>query len=312
MGYVPDALAVHLGLAGKEGEPANGVLVANVYEGSPADKSKLERYDVITKLNGKDVGSDLAGFGKSIRGHKDGDQVELTVIHNGHANDVKLSLIKRTDAPLKPKYKVETPKLESELHGLQGGMFRRGPEGWKFEKFGGGDPLKQLPENLRKQFQQWHGGIDGDLKMQMKLRRQDDDGQTIEDERKGKEIVVKRSKDGQETETKTYKSETELKKQDPDAYKMLKGIRMGSGGHAGLEALRLLELTPPNRNVVPPHSRAMRLTERATERFDVDESGRVKVHVQKGSQELTRVFKDKDEFKAKAPKLFERYQKMQD
>ena len=49
MGPVPEALAAHLRL----GE--TGVIVRNVVVASPADKARLAQYDVIVKLDGKDV-----------------------------------------------------------------------------------------------------------------------------------------------------------------------------------------------------------------------------------------------------------------
>ncbi|MFZ9661179.1 MAG: PDZ domain-containing protein, partial [Chitinophagaceae bacterium] len=68
---------------------SNGVKVSDVVEGSAAEKSGLEKGDVITKLNGKEI-EDPSQFSENIRGMKPGETIELSVIKDGDKKEHKI------------------------------------------------------------------------------------------------------------------------------------------------------------------------------------------------------------------------------
>jgi len=75
-----------------------GIYVEVVYEGSPAEKAGIQKGDIITKIEGKDVKS--VGELNSIKyNYNIGDTVTLTIYKDGNYQDVKVTL-------------VETPKEE--------------------------------------------------------------------------------------------------------------------------------------------------------------------------------------------------------
>ena len=75
-----------------------GIYVEVVYENSPAEKAGIQKGDIITKIEGKDVKS--VGELNSIKyNYNIGDTVTLTIYKDGNYQDVKVTL-------------VETPKEE--------------------------------------------------------------------------------------------------------------------------------------------------------------------------------------------------------
>src|SRR5690606_12222307 len=77
---VPAALAHHLNLAD------NGVMIANIFEGSPADQSGLDRYDIVIRADGEPAPGGVEAvqrFSEIVRDKKPGDTLELTVIRRG-------------------------------------------------------------------------------------------------------------------------------------------------------------------------------------------------------------------------------------
>jgi serine protease Do len=62
-----------------------------VVSGSPADKAGIKSGDVITKINGKDVG-DTYSLSSALGNFKPGDQVTLTVHHDGKDANLKVTL----------------------------------------------------------------------------------------------------------------------------------------------------------------------------------------------------------------------------
>ena len=57
--------------------PETGAIVVEVVPGSPADQAGLRRYDVITRIGDKEIGTN-ADLQTAVRSHKPGDSVELT------------------------------------------------------------------------------------------------------------------------------------------------------------------------------------------------------------------------------------------
>jgi serine protease Do len=74
----------------------NGVLVSGVLDGSPAEKARLERQDVIVGLNGEEVES-MRAFRNRIASMRPGSEVELTLLRDGKEKNVKVELGKLPD-----------------------------------------------------------------------------------------------------------------------------------------------------------------------------------------------------------------------
>lgn len=88
-GEVPEVLRHHLDLAN-----AAGLMIEHVVPDSPADKAGLKQYDVIEKL-GDQLLVNAEQLATLIRGHKAGDEVELTVHREGEAIKVTATLDQR-------------------------------------------------------------------------------------------------------------------------------------------------------------------------------------------------------------------------
>jgi hypothetical protein len=81
----PD-LGSHLGL--KEGV---GVVVGDVWKGSPAEKAGIESKDVVTAVDGQEVHGP-SGFLDLIGSKKPGDEVQIDFIHKGEKKSQKVAL----------------------------------------------------------------------------------------------------------------------------------------------------------------------------------------------------------------------------
>lgn len=89
---LPEMLAEHTGL-----EQGNGVIVRSMDPNGPAAKAGLAVNDIITKIGGKPVGSQM-DLSREVRAHKAGDQVHLDIIHKGKPAGLDLKLGVRPDA----------------------------------------------------------------------------------------------------------------------------------------------------------------------------------------------------------------------
>jgi hypothetical protein len=83
---LPDLLIKHLNLA-----PGQGIRIANIHRGGPADKAGLERDDIIIGFQGKDV-DDQQKFVNQVRKAGIGTEVSLEIIHLGKRKTVTLKL----------------------------------------------------------------------------------------------------------------------------------------------------------------------------------------------------------------------------
>jgi hypothetical protein len=83
---LPDLLVKHLGL-----EPGQGIRIANIHRGSPADKAGLERDDIIIGFEGSRV-DDHQQFVDDVRKSGIGTEVSLEIIHLGKRRTVTLKL----------------------------------------------------------------------------------------------------------------------------------------------------------------------------------------------------------------------------
>ena len=71
-----------------------GVRLSGVSPGSPAEAAGLQAGDVLTKLDGRDVAS-LAEFSAILRSLTAGQSVKATVVRDGNARDVTVSVVER-------------------------------------------------------------------------------------------------------------------------------------------------------------------------------------------------------------------------
>ncbi len=83
---VDEQMAKAMGL-----KSAKGAVVAQIVEGSPADKAKLQAGDVIVKVNGKEM-ENSAEIRKQIVPKAPGTTVELTIIREGKELNVSVTL----------------------------------------------------------------------------------------------------------------------------------------------------------------------------------------------------------------------------
>lgn len=141
---LPDLLIKHLALS-----PNQGIRIANVHRGSPADKAGLERDDIIIAFQGKDV-DDYNTFVGAVRKAGVGTEVSLTIIHLGQRRTVKLTLEPVTDN-LDLKYPSEPQSVQSWRPGKVF-RFRPGDEDW-MEVLPNGIP-PELDMNIRRFFKE--------------------------------------------------------------------------------------------------------------------------------------------------------------
>jgi len=83
---LPDLLVKHLGL-----ETGQGIRIANIHRGGPADKAGLERDDIIIGFQGSNV-DDRKRFIEDVRKAGIGTEVSLEIIHLGNRKTVTLKL----------------------------------------------------------------------------------------------------------------------------------------------------------------------------------------------------------------------------
>jgi S1-C subfamily serine protease len=88
VGYIPlnPAIAAQLGIQAKE-----GVVIARVVPGSPADKAGLQVREVITEVDGAPLTGEST-LAQIINEHKPGDTLMLTVLKGTQQSTVKLTL----------------------------------------------------------------------------------------------------------------------------------------------------------------------------------------------------------------------------
>lgn len=69
-------------------------VLSGVVAGSPADRAGLRRYDVVTHIDGRDYASPSA-LRESIRGRRQGEALELTVVREGKPVSVTIPVESR-------------------------------------------------------------------------------------------------------------------------------------------------------------------------------------------------------------------------
>ncbi len=329
---VPRALQVHLGLN------ENGVMVRNVYVGSPADTARLERFDVLTEVDGHVVTEGAEGFSRYVQGKKAGEILEITLIHAGQVVTRPLTLAFRPKAwnELEPKYHDEPDLTHSRAFDLRGHILKPGPDGWKWHDLGEVPGLFDVlidPET-------------GDMTQRRRERQEALEGKHVDEN--GNVIHLQREKNGPLTVRRYHKSESiddaevrvydnadELRARDPQAAELLDDLvpersnrtlrperRLPFGehrlspewnewrerfrpmlphpGHPGArpEMDALPEIAPPS--YLPPSTT-----------FEVRPDGSIEVEVKRPDAVLRQTFRSEEELREKAPKLYDEYDQLQ-
>lgn len=88
---IPEMLSAHIGLRAGE-----GVLIRDLAPGGPAEKAGFAKYDVITHVGGKTVGSP-ADLSREISAGKPGDEVSIDFIHQGAKTTKTVTLENRPE-----------------------------------------------------------------------------------------------------------------------------------------------------------------------------------------------------------------------
>ncbi|MCA9243410.1 MAG: PDZ domain-containing protein [Phycisphaerales bacterium] len=237
---IPDALAAHIG--------ADGLMVSNVAENSPADNGGLRQFDVITEMNGAPIKTmdDVVAL---LRAAKPGDKVELKLVRESKKRTRKLTLTARPDQV--EGWKHEEPEMVIDGLGpqdrLRGGLLQLDPRGqMRMTPLGVLDDPRFAPDDLmgpqwRKMLEDmdaiWKNppvmdrfGIMGqpglftlDDNSSLNIMR-NNNGQRLEISREpGGPIVVKRHDANSDSEVE-YSDLDQLKQEDPDAYEALNGM----------------------------------------------------------------------------------------
>lgn len=215
----PDALADQLALNG------NGVVIANVAKGSPADSAGIQKNDIVLSINGKDVGSTVGSAVDLIRAQNPGDKLSVVVLRNGQQQNVSATLAPRPDmSQQKIEWKFEgADGTMHESTSTRGHMIMRTPAGtWTMKDLG---DLSSLPPGVANLIP--HSGSkqvqvtseNGQRNISVKV--QNDGGTLAVEQKDGDAINVTRTDSAGKTTNATYADADALRKGDPDAADLL-------------------------------------------------------------------------------------------
>jgi len=234
---VPDALAAQLDTEGR------GVLVANVVEGSAADKAGFQVHDVIVAVNGEAVDGDVHRAVDLTKSRKPGEVVKYTVLRNGAEMTLSATLGSRADMPATGfAWKFETaPDAEvKERVRTRGKFIHRDPGGhWIMKDLGDLHNRGDLPDNVKVFVPR--GGEqstqvfveDGSKNIRLQVNR---DGARIAIEQKDDgPITVRRTDENGNETVASYDDEDALRAADEEAYEVFskagKSVVINLDGH---------------------------------------------------------------------------------
>jgi len=86
---------------------SHGALVGQVFDDSPASKAKLQRGDVITKFNGKDI-KEYDDLPRIVAATPPGAAVDVTVLRDGKERNLKATLEKMKEEEVQPASDEQT------------------------------------------------------------------------------------------------------------------------------------------------------------------------------------------------------------
>jgi len=349
-GPVSRPLASHLNL-----DEGTGQMVLNVVKESPADAAGLEQFDVIVRFDDQEVSEDIEAFLDSVRAFSPGETHTITYLRAGTRAEATVVIGTRPETPGEYKYEVESPdtvrnQVFDRLH-----LFEKDDQGrWNWRKL----DWKDLPSL------QLHLGELGDLNLDdlditMDLDALGDgfnqhmysfgtsQGRSIRIERDSEghlTVTTTEKKDGKtETTTETYDDEDDLKRGDPEAYKLYKnggpamsfsfgqqglpkGFGFNNSFHLGVDGGFLKDLNEQlgeSREAIkrfqkrfrsgsgtlrsPPSPDAPPKTS-----FEITTDGQIRVTIRQAGEELVQTFEDEQALTEAKPGLYERFKKLKD
>ncbi|MEZ5063808.1 MAG: Do family serine endopeptidase [bacterium] len=96
LGILPQALTPELAES-LDLADTDGILIGQVIEDTPAARAGLERGDVIVKMNGKKLSSDVNAFRLAVADQPVGDEMRLEVIREGKSKRIDVKLEERPE-----------------------------------------------------------------------------------------------------------------------------------------------------------------------------------------------------------------------
>ena len=230
---VPPALAEQL--PSSEG----GLLITNIVRDSPAEEAGLQKFDIITEMNGEGISGGVAGLAKALGVAEPGAEVTLKILRSGKELTVNATLAKRAQhEKLDWIHEFAPDVLTRETIKTQGKILSKDEDGsWRLEDLGDLSEMQNLPDEIRKL-------LPGRDTMTINVFADENqesincivmrDGETISiAQEDGGEIIVKRTDgDGQESEE-TYADAEALKEADAEAYEIYE--QATSGAHAYIQ-----------------------------------------------------------------------------
>ncbi|GJQ25908.1 MAG: hypothetical protein HBSAPP02_09400 [Phycisphaerae bacterium] len=335
---LPKPLAAQLKI-----ESGIGLMISNVYEGSPADAAGLQQYDVITAVDGQKVTNNIGEFLEKVKVFQPGEAHAFSVVRGGQPITANITIGTRPAMDQMPKAKYE-PDGEEMVGGNvfgRGGMLQKDATGnWTFKGFNlpdVPDVMKMIPDVSDLDFK-FNLAVPGPGSHQVYVGKS-----------QGKSIRVEKQNDGPFTvtttetvngntnsTTKTYATEEELKAGDPEAHKLLQngpsvhffgkpldgnkfewrfdGDFMKNHEEAMKRVEETMKKLHENQGGVfgfAPGAHAGVILQRAKTSFETLPDGKLRVTLRSGEDELVDVYENADALKAARPELYEKYQSLQ-
>lgn len=144
IGSVPEAVAAQLNVE------ADGVMILNVVEGSPADNAGLLAHDIILSVAGENVEGNVARTTEIIREQAPGDVVPVVVLREGQAHNLNITLGARSEMGAAAwKFRLAPGEVEEHVR-THGRMLRKDANGnWVMKDLGELADLSQLPAQIQ-------------------------------------------------------------------------------------------------------------------------------------------------------------------
>lgn len=222
LGDVSDVITAQLGL-----ESGQGVTILNVVKDSPAEKAGLERFDVISGIDGKPVSGGVADFVEKVSAMKAGDRLELTVHRGGKTHTLTAELAERR-SEYSWKYDLAPDVTAEDSVNVRGRVIRPDASGaWIVEDIEDLKELDDLPDVFKKYLPKGQSTVQrfwfGDESKSIRIERTVDGESLVVEQSNDGEIHVVRKSAGGDEKTSIYANRDELRKGDPEAADLLEG-----------------------------------------------------------------------------------------
>lgn len=219
IGRVPEAVTSQIQGA------ADGVMILNVVENSPADRAGLKAHDIILSVGGEQVLGDVAATTDIIREHKPGETIAVMVLREGQPQTASVTLGSRAEMGAAAwKFRLAPGEVEEHIR-TQGRMLQKDAHGnWVMKDLG---DLSQLPAQIQAFIPQSENRTvqitvnNGVRNIAISTTR---DGTSIKVEQAGDgPITVTRTDENGAETTATYATREELEAQDAEAAELFAG-----------------------------------------------------------------------------------------